>query len=236
MYTTSILQKWKSDAESEARKRIGKTNPGLTELSVAKAEKELKRNHQLRNELTKAFLKTVQERMALPRGSAQYRKFTETEFIVHKLSDTAYPEFDDNPGISNWFKLEVFDLYFNGIEGILDIEYVLATEHTKSWSPLPNNRTDEKFPAGFWPVKVFKTGKIPWRNIRHYDLNGDEYYPFPHLYCVYADNNMPYEGFGYYVISDNDSYHFSLPTEGKVELQKLLNLDPQGQNPWEFLS
>jgi len=234
-YTTAILNKWKADAERDARSRIGKTNQTFSKRSVAKAEQELKRNHRVRDELTRAFLKSPEERMALPRGGPQYRKFAEGEFIVHRLDDTAYPKCDDGPGISGWFKLEVFDFYFNGIEGILNIEYVLVSEFTKSWSPLPEDRVKESFPDGFWPVKVFKTGKIPWRNIRHYDLDGDEYYRSPHLYCLYSDNGMPYEGFECYQISENDSYHFPLPSDAHVELEKLLRLDPKAQNSWESL-
>jgi len=66
-------------------------------------------------------------------------------------------------------------------------------------------------PTGFSVAKVFKTGKIPWRNIRHFDLRGDDYYCCPHLYCLYADDGMPYEGFGYYLITNDDSYEFELP-------------------------
>jgi hypothetical protein len=230
-YTVSLLQRWKVDAEAEAATRVGKTN--LKSIrSATKAEEELKRNHRLRDELTKAFLKSPSERMAAGPGGAQHRKFKETEFIVHKLGDALYPEFQKVPGISNWFKLETFDFYFNGIEGILNIEYVLASKFTKSWSLLPEKRVQEKFPDGFWPIKVFKTGRIPWRNIRHYDLRGDEYYPFPHLYCLYVDDGMPYEGFEYYAISNNDGYHFGLPSDAKVDLDKLLNVDPSRKS-WE---
>jgi hypothetical protein len=234
-FTTAVLTKWKVDAESAARNKIGKTNPAFSKRSIAKAEQELKRNLRVRDELTKAFLKSSVERMALPRGGPQYRKFAESEFIVHRLDDTAYPGSDDNPGISGWFKLEVFDFYFNGIEGILNIEYALVSEFTKSWSLLPEDRAKEPFPAGFWPIKVFKTGRIPWRNIRHYDLRGDEFYPFPHLYCLYADDGMPYEGFEYYQIPEDDSYLFSLPSDARVELERLLRLDPKTQNRWERL-
>jgi hypothetical protein len=225
------LSKWKVDAEREARSRVGKTNQASTKRSVVKAEQELKRNHQLRDELTKAFLKGSAERMAFPVDGPQYQKFAESEFIVHRLEDTTYPNFDDSPGISGWFKLEVFDLYFNGIEGILNIEYVLVSEFTRSWSLLPEKRKEEEFPTGFWPVKVFKTGRIPWRNIRHYDLKGDEYQRCPHLYCLYADNGMPYEGFEYYRISEGRSYHFALPSDARVELETLLKIDPSAHNP-----
>jgi len=234
LYTVGLLGRWKTQAEGEARARIGKTNRRAS-AAVRKAEEELKRSHRLRDELTKAFLKTPSDRMSMSLGSAQYRKFRETEFIVHRVDDTTYPNVDQAPGISGWFKLEVFDFYFNGIEGILNIEYVVVSEFTRSWSTLPEARAKEIFRHGFWPVKVFKTGRIPWRNIRHYDLRGDEYYPFPHLYCLYADDGMPYESFEYYSISEGDSYHFGLPSEARVDLEKLLNLDPSKQNSWEPL-
>jgi hypothetical protein len=235
-FTTAVLAKWKADAESFARNRIGKTAQVFNKRSAAKAERELKRDHHVRDELIRGFLKNQEALRVLPRGGPQYKKFAQSEFIVHRLEDTNYPKSDNSPGISGWFKLEVFDFYFNGIEGILNIEYALVSKFTKSWSLLPDDRAKEAFPTGFWPIKVFKTGRIPWRNIRHYDLGGDEYYPMPHLYCLYADNGMPYEGFEYYEITESDSYHFSLPSDAAVELERLLRLDPKTQNRWEYLA
>jgi hypothetical protein len=46
---------------------------------------------------------------------------------------------------------------------------------------------------------------------------------------------MPYEGFEYYQIPENDSYLFSLPSDARVELERLLRLDPKTQNRWERL-
>jgi hypothetical protein len=57
----------------------------------------------------------------------------------------------------------------------------------------------------------------------------------PHLYCLYADDGMPYEGFEHYLISNDDSYHFKLQPEGRVELDRLLQLRPERQDSWEFL-
>jgi len=190
--------------------------------SFAKIEQALKRDQKVRDDITKAFLKPPAELMATDHRGPQYRKFRETEFIVRRLDDSTYPGSDPSPGISGWFKLEVFDFYFNGIEGILNIEYVLMSDETGDWSPLSSDQGDKPFPDGFHRVKVFKTGKIPWRNIRHYDLHGDEYYTSPHLYRLYADEGMPYEGFRYYAISEDDSYHFPLRAETQIELAELL--------------
>jgi hypothetical protein len=72
------------------------------------------------------MLKSNVERLKKPPGQSRPWKFAEGEFIVHRLGETTYPSTDEIPGISNWFKLETFDFYHNGIEGILDIEYALV--------------------------------------------------------------------------------------------------------------
>ncbi len=223
-FSPSVLRGWKLSAEWDAKKRIGKTNAAQTRTST-KAEAELKREHRLRDDLQKAMLKSNEERLKRPPGQSRPWKFAEGEFIVHRLDDTLYPSSSDGPGISNWFKLESFDFYHNGIEGILNIEYALVSEGTRHWASLDDRGSEGTFPDGFHIVKVFKTGKIPWRNIQHYDLRGDEYYNSPHLYCLYADNGMPYEGFAYYIINKKDSYEFELPLGHRVSIAALLDTD-----------
>ncbi len=216
-FSAAVLRGWKLSAEREAKKRIGKTNTTRSRTNM-REETELKRIHKLRDDLHKAMLKSSAERLKRPPGQSRPWKFAEGEFIVHRLGDTLYPAFDEGPGISSWFKLETFDFYHNGIEGILNIEYALVSEHTRQWASLKDGDDERSFPRGFSVAKVFKTGKIPWRNIRHVDLRGDDFYNCPHLYCLYADDGMPYEGFGYYVITNDDSYEFELPFADRVDL------------------
>jgi len=130
LYTTAILIRWKAEAEREAQRRIGKTGAKSAARSLAKVEQALKRDQKVRDELTRAFLKPPAELVATDHHGPQYRKFRETEFIVRRLDDSTYPDSDPSPGISGWFKLEVFDFYFNGLEGILNIEYVLMSDQT----------------------------------------------------------------------------------------------------------
>jgi hypothetical protein len=179
----------------------------------------------LRDDLHKAMLKSSAERLKRPPGQSRPWKFAKGEFIVHRLGDNVYPDFDEGSGISNWFKLETFDFYHNGLEGILNIEYALVSEFSRQWASLEDGQIERSFPTGFWVAKVFKTGKIPWRNIRHFDLMGDDFYRCPHFYCLYADNGMPYEGFGYYLIRDNVSYELELPLADRVTLDVLLSTE-----------
>jgi len=220
-FSAIVLRGWKLGAEWDAKQRIGKTNSTQRRAS-RRVEAELKRDHRVRDELQKAMLKSSVERMKRPPGQSRPWKFAKGEFIVHRLGETSYPSIDESPGISDWFKLESFDFYHNGIEGILDIEYVLVSDDTRQWAPLDYAQSQQTFPDRLHVAKIFKTGKIPWHNIRHYDLGGDEYYRGPHLYCLYANDGMPYEGFGYYVINEPDSYEFELPTQHRVDLTSLL--------------
>jgi|GEM_PF-3326074 hypothetical protein len=231
-FSKDVLLGWKRAAAEEAKIRIGKTKR-ISPNANRKAETELRRIHKLRDDLHKAMLKSNTERLKRPPGQSRPWKFAEGEFIVHKLGDTLYPDFDDGQGISNWFKLEAFDFYHNGIEGILDIQYALVAEFSRQWASLKNNEDERSFPTGFRIAKVFKTGKIPWRNIRHFDLRGDDFYPCPHLYCLYDDDGMPYEEFGYYLIPDDDSYEFELPLADRVDLKVLLESLTKASEPEE---
>ena len=79
------------------------------------------------------MLKSNAERLKRSPLQSRLWKFAETEFIVHRLGDTVYPDIDEGPGISSWFKLESFDFYHNGIEGILNIEYAVGSKLTRQW-------------------------------------------------------------------------------------------------------
>ena len=226
-FSALVLRGWKLGAEWDAKQRIGKTS-STQRRAGSRLEAELKRDHRVRDDLRKAMLKTSVEQMKRPPGQSRPWKFAEGEFIVHRLGETSYPSTDEGPGISDWFKLESFDFYHNGIEGILGIGYALVSDDTGRWASLDYAQSQQEFSDRLHVAKIFETGKIPWRNIRHYDVGGDEYYRCPHLYCLYANDGMPYEGFGYYVINEPDSYEFELPIQRRVDLASLLGKEAGG--------
>lgn len=134
-FSALVLRGWKLGAERDAKQRIGKTN-STQRRATSRIEAELKRDHRVRDDLQKAMLKSSVERMKRPPGQSRPWKFAEGEFIVHRLGETSYPSIDEGPGISDWFKLESFDFYHNGIERILDIEYALVSGDTGRWASL----------------------------------------------------------------------------------------------------
>ena len=218
-YSVAVLQGWKARAEEEAQTQLGKSS-NRAGRSYESAVAALKRDRATKDALTRELLKPVGERWNLPRNSSRASKFARSELIIRRIDDTSYPDIDDSPGISGWFKVEVLDFYYGGIDVILDLHPALFDVESKKWCVLTHEQSKSSYPLRFFQHKVFLTGRIPWRNILHYEMNGDKIYPQPHVYCAFADNGMPYEGWGYFTVEDG--YEWELRADDKVELETLL--------------
>jgi hypothetical protein len=223
-YPAGRLWAWKVEAEKKAAKKIGQTDRQARVGSHQKTVAALKREQKLRDDLHRDLLKSQSERMSLPRFTSRSAKFAHSEVIVHRIEDKSYPNLDDAPGISGWFKLEVLDFYHGGLACIYDLKYALLDSDTPHWSFLSEEQRDSLFPPRFSKAKIFVTGNIPWRNILHYDMRGDEYYPQPHLYCQFADMGAPYEGESYFLIGTG--YEKELRAEDRMQLADFLMLPP----------
>lgn len=220
-YSVDTLEQWKILAEQEARRQIGKAKSKRQPRST---EQELKRDLKLRDQMRKHFLKPWEE--TTPEHSLRaarvvehpYKKFRYSEVIIHRIGDDAYPEIDEGTGISSWFKVELFDFYHAGIKAVLGIDSGVI-EHgwphagNKPWAITMYNADFDR--DRFREIGIWKLALIPFRNIRHYDLHGDEYYNFPHLYCTFSIQGMPYEGFEYAVVG-KDEYDWPLNPEFRL--------------------
>jgi hypothetical protein len=198
-YSTEILLRWKKTAEQEAHRQIGKAKPAR--ISPSNAALQIKRDLKLRNQMRADFLKRPEEYDGPRPVRHPYEKFRHSEVIIHRLENDCYPEMDGRTGISSWFKVELFDFYHGGLVVILDIERGVISDG-EYWAIIPHGADFDR--THFREIGIWKLGKIPFRNIRHHDLAGDEYYNFPHIYCEFADNGMPYEGFAYAVVGKNE--------------------------------
>jgi hypothetical protein len=214
-YPVEILQQWKKLAEQAAHRQLGKAK---SKAQPSSAEREIKRDLKLRDRMHKDFLKPWkeinEERSRKGPGAVQhpYDKFQHSEAIIHRIGDDTYPKTDESPGISSWFKVEIFDFYHGGIKVILQIENGVIENGCKSghWAITEYNADFDR--EGFRQTGIWRLGLIPFRNIRHYDLCGDEYYNFPHLYCTFSVKGMPYEGFEYAVVGQGE-YDWPLRSE-----------------------
>jgi hypothetical protein len=202
-FTSHLLRQWKSRADETASKEVGQS--ALDGSTDAMAEQQIQHKLRLRSAFEQALLRPASERRGPP-SRHPYAKFRVGDVIVRSLLDQRYPEMDQSPGISNWFRLELFDFYHNGLEFILAIRRG-AIDRAGRWKVLSHA---ESAPENWKEVKLWEIGRIPYRNIRAYDLKGDEYYNFPHLYCAFAEDGEPYEQVRYSVVGEGDEYDWPL--------------------------
>ena len=112
-FTVAVLYIWKTQAESDALSRVGKAvRPPRGQAQSAEAQ--IRRNLELRDRMRRDFFKTPEELRALQPPFKPRRKLAYGEAIIRAVTDKAYPEMDESPGISSWFKVELYDFYHNG--------------------------------------------------------------------------------------------------------------------------
>jgi hypothetical protein len=209
----SLLVQWKASAEQDARRQVGKAQRATSRAT--NAERLLKRDLKVRDELQKDLVRPWEEiqreRSRRPDGRARpFDKFRFSKLVIHRLGDDTYPGDDNRPGISSWFRLEPFDFYHRGIKFVLGIESGVIENcagyaRNLHWAFTPFGAAFD--PVSFRGVNIWRLGLIPYRNIRHYDLKGDEYYNTPHLYCDFSINGMPYEQFEYAVVANEGEFY-----------------------------
>jgi hypothetical protein len=111
----------------------------------------------------------------------------------------SYPEIDpEAKGISPWFRVGLIGTYYKGI--LIGIRWgeLKKTGENGTWRYIDyRNETGD--------VKAVLAGKVPFENIEAVDWHGDEYYPYPHIYCHFiAKRKQPYEKVSYYrAVSDS---------------------------------
>lgn len=130
-----------------------------------------------------------------------WRKFKHSEVLIRSIYDKAYPE--DNTLLNNdgtgYFKAEVYDFYHNGL---LVRAYPYAQNIVVRAEDYDGKVQEKK-------VRVETLGCIPFENIIEYDYDGDEYHPFPHVFCDFVNPTDPYEKIRYidsggYVYKDDE--------------------------------
>jgi hypothetical protein len=125
------------------------------------------------------------------------------EMILHDVEDTLYPEFDPNRAPSGWMKLEMFDLYFGGLEVILDGTAGLIDENG-NWCTIDYDHDNSK--STFRKITVWAIARLPYDCIVDYDLDTDDYYHGPHVYCHYWNDGSPWESYRFVYTDDSHTF------------------------------
>lgn len=215
-FSVEELRSWKGEAEAQAIAAIGRAGVGLKPEKAGRTapEREIKRALALKKRLQRDLLRRSTGFHSGP-PPKPYAKFKYGEAIVRSTTDTWYPSVDESPGISSWFRVELWDFYFNGIEVILGIRHGVLDAEGR-WSLVDYNQPFDH--TRYAAIKIWELGRIPYRNIAEYDPDGDEYYPIPHFFCRFANDGMPYEGFVYRMVAED--YDWPLDAERQLNLKE----------------
>jgi hypothetical protein len=164
----------------------------ITENTV---ESELKKNMNLKRKIKEDFGEWLNY-------SFKNRK-KRSRMLIRAFDGKQYPNSNEpnELGEYSWFAEEIKSLYHNGVEFITSIEMIEVYEDN-SWGFI-NEGGDKKI---IKTVKVAKVGQINFSDIVDYDIEGDEYYNYPHIFCKFRHNGLPFENFYYYNMEKTYEY------------------------------
>lgn len=116
-----------------------------------------------------------------------WTKFNHSEVIIRSIYDKAYPKENTllNNDFTGYYKTEVYDFYHNGLM-VYAYPYVKDIKYKEE--SIDNSDKYEIYEA-----RAEVLGCIPFENIIEYDIDGDEYYNLPHLFCDFVHVSDPYE-------------------------------------------
>ncbi len=112
----------------------------------------------------------------------------------------SYPDIDmAKKGISPWFKVEVKGLYHTGVEAFISMPEYIKKDKSGNWQFTDHKDEDNK-------VLAYPVGRIPFDLIEYVNWDGDEHYPFPHIYCRFKSfKGQPYESIPFFAKYNKDS-------------------------------
>jgi len=178
---------------------FGISIPKETKNNVAKLRHSLK----MKKRIAKDFIKKDLDVKYISKYThyEPRMKFSVGEIIIRDIDNDTYPDFNKKKGISEWFKVELYNLYLNGIEIYLYHPRELIYNENYNWDLLHQENDNRK--KKYKSISVNMIGRISYSNILEYDFDGDNYYPMPHIFCRFDLNEMPYESIEYYTYGDS---------------------------------
>ncbi len=153
----------------------------------------------------------------IPKEFREYLKpGRRTDVIVHDANRDSYPELDSSiPGISPWFRVGYHRPYFRGISFIMSIERVMYNVKTREWRTVGVQK--ETDPEDWISLNTYLIGNIPYDNIVDTDMEGDEYYNFPHIFCEFSNLGEPYEELLYETLPEDQEKGYFLDKEKRIK-------------------
>jgi hypothetical protein len=127
-----------------------------------------------------------------------YRENLRRDVVVRDMKRVDnYPEAKEGKGISPWFRVGLVGTYHRGI--VLALRWETPTRDRDG----PHWRATNYARGESGDLKVILLGNVPYEYIENVDWGGDEFYPFPHIYCYFRHRGEPYEHLGFYSENTN---------------------------------
>ncbi|MFB9080583.1 hypothetical protein ACFFLS_20835 [Flavobacterium procerum] len=116
-----------------------------------------------------------------------------SKMLLRDFQGTQYPDSNEPDQFNeySWFAAEIHQLYHRGMEFVIGI-YGICPLPDGKWRLEKHSDPDKD------SVKVRKIGQINFSDIISYDIDGDEYYNYPHIFCRFSYRGIPFENC-YYV-------------------------------------
>ncbi|CAM4276570.1 restriction endonuclease [Enterocloster bolteae] len=166
----------------------------------------IRRNVALKKQMKRDFLKQsgcrnreeLDERLNKP-----WTKFNHSEVLIRSIYDKAYPKNTlSDKEFTGYYKAEVYNFYHNGLM-VRAYPYVKDIKYKQE-------KLDNDGEFEIIDLTVDLLGCIPFDNIIEYDIEGDEYYNYPHLFCDFVNISDPYEKIVYlcddgYIIDEDEA-------------------------------
>ena len=145
----------------------------------------LKRNLGLKKRISKDFSEWI--------NYTQRDRKRRSRMILRAYDASQYPTSNkpDDYGEYSWFAAEIKSLYYNGMEFIIGIETIQVYEDD-SWDYAYQ---DTEITGEL--LSVIKIGQINFSDIVEYDIEGDDYYNCPHIFCKFRFEGLPFENVYY---------------------------------------
>lgn len=146
----------------------------------------VRRNISLKHKMKRDFYKDQKERNpdVRERICKPYENFICNHILIRSIDDVCYPE--NNLLVGGHYayqKSKIYNFYHNGIIVFASalVKEIVVKRHIDD-----NSYEPEK-------ILAYEFGYLPYNNIIDYDIDGDEFYQFPHLFCDFSGRDHPYE-------------------------------------------
>jgi len=112
-----------------------------------------------------------------------------SDMMIRRFDDTSYPHNNNLNEFNtyNWYKAEFYQSFHNGLEFIVGIKNIIILPNGL-WR-LSNHQNDKDLAK----VCVYVIARLNYSEILDYDIKGDKYDAFPHIFCRFKFDGSPFE-------------------------------------------